>query len=77
MPGGRTRPGLGRATLERNALLPEISRPEGSSSVPRPPRGALATDAFGIEARRVYVTRRDIEIPGLHDALRWSPGSRR
>jgi Predicted phosphohydrolases len=31
--------------------------------------GALATDAFGIEGRRVYITRHDVEIPGLPDAL--------
>ncbi|HSR90132.1 MAG TPA: metallophosphoesterase [Gemmatimonadales bacterium] len=31
--------------------------------------GALATDAFGIEGRRVYITRHDVEIPRLPDAL--------
>jgi uncharacterized protein len=31
--------------------------------------GALATDAFAIEGRRVHITRHDVEIPGLPDAL--------
>jgi predicted MPP superfamily phosphohydrolase len=31
--------------------------------------GALATDAFAVESRRVYLTRHDIAIPGLPPAL--------